>query len=99
MDQEIKLIDNASAKQYELEVEGLKPRIEYIKAQDKIYLTHTEVPKQLEGKGIASLLVKEVLKDIKEKNLTLVPLCPFVALYIKRHPEWKELVLKGINIG
>jgi len=43
--------------------------------------------------------VKQVLEDIKEKELTLVPLCPFVAMYIKRNPEWKELVLKGINIA
>ncbi|MFT5917710.1 MAG: putative GNAT family acetyltransferase, partial [Bacteroidia bacterium] len=43
-------------------------------------------------------LVKMALEDIKKKELILVPLCPFVALYIKRHPEWNELVLKGINI-
>ncbi|VAW30709.1 Predicted acetyltransferase, partial [hydrothermal vent metagenome] len=69
------------------------------KAQNIVYLTHTEIPAQLEGKGIGSALVKQVLQDIREKDLTLVPLCPFVALYIKRHPEWKALVLKGINIA
>ncbi len=93
------LIDNAAKKQYEFHVEGQVTRIEYIKAQDKIYLTHTEVPRELEGKGIATELVKQVLEDIKVKELTLVPMCPFVAMYIKRHPEWKTLVLKGINIA
>lgn len=93
------LIDNAPSKQYEFHIEGHIPRIEYIKAQDKIYLTHTEVPKELEGNGIATNLVKLVLEDIKQKELTLVPMCPFVAMYIKRHPEWKSLVLKGINIA
>jgi len=67
--------------------------------QNVIYLTHTEVSTQIEGKGVGSALVKQGLQDIKEKNLTLVPLCPFVALYIKCHPEWKALVLKGINIA
>jgi len=93
------LIDNAPSKRYEFHIKGHIPRIEYIKAQDKIYLTHTEVPKELEGNGIATNLVKSVLEDIKQKELTLVPMCPFVAMYIKRYPEWKSLVLKGINIA
>ena len=93
------LINNEERKQYELKVDDLTPRIEYIIAQDRIFLTHTEVPKQLEGKGIGSYIVKKVLEDIKENNLTLVPLCPFVALYLKRHPEWKSLVMKGVNIS
>ncbi len=95
---EYTLIDNEAAKRYEFHVDGHVPVIEYIKAQDKIYLTHTEVPSALEGKGIASALIKKVLEDIDAKNLTLIPLCPFVAGYLKNHPEWKRLVLKGINI-
>jgi len=96
---EYDLIDNEERKQYEFHIDGLVPRIEYIKAKDdKIYLTHTEVPRQLEGKGVGSALVKQILEDIKQKELTLVPLCPFVAMYITRHPEWKSLVLKGVNI-
>ena len=96
---EYDLIDNEERKQYEIHIDNYIPRIEYIKAKgDKIFLTHTEVPRQLEGKGIGNALVKHVLEDIKLKGLTLVPLCPFVAMYIKRHPEWKSLVLKGINI-
>lgn len=92
------LVDNMQDRQYEFHLEGLIPRIEYIKAKDNIYLTHTEVPKELEGKGIASILVKMALEDIKNKKLTLIPLCPFVAMFIKRHPEWRKLVLPGINI-
>ena len=93
------LKDNPEKKRYEFQLEPHTPFVEYIRAQDKIYLTHTEVPPALEGKGIGSALVKQALEDIKDKNLTLVPLCPFVAMYIKKHPEWKALVLKGINIG
>jgi len=93
------LIDNVEAKQYEYNIDGIIAKIEYIKTKDKIYLTHTEVPKKLEGKGIASSLVKNVLKDVERKELTLIPMCPFVASYIKRHPDWKKLVLKGINIA
>ena len=94
-----KLIDNTESKQYEYHIDGVIAKIEYINAKEKIYLTHTEVPKELEGQGVASALVKDVLNDIEKKELTLIPMCPFVASYIKRHPDWKKLVLKGINIA
>ncbi len=98
------LIDNEVANQYEFHIEGHIPRIEYIKTPkekttQKIFLTHTEVPQALEGKGIGSAIIKQTLEEIKKNDWTLVPLCPFVAAYIKRHPEWKALVLKGINIA
>lgn len=86
------LIDNIGEKQYEFQVEGKIARIEYLKAQDRIFLTHTEVPESLEGKGIGSALVRQVLDDIQEKGLKLVPLCPFVAGYLRRHPEYQALV-------
>lgn len=93
------LIDNAESKQYEFHIEGKKAVMEYIKVKDKIYLTHTELPAAFAGKGIGSALVKAVLEEVKRNDWTLVPLCPFVAMYIKKHPEYRALVLKGINIG
>jgi hypothetical protein len=98
MNQPYTLINNEVAKRYEFQVEDQLAFVEYIKTKDKIFLTHTEVPTPLEGKGIGSSLIKLTLEDVDAKGLTLVPLCPFVAAYIKRHPEWKRLVLKGVNI-
>ena len=98
MQNDLKISDNTEKKQYELAVEQVIAKIEYIRAKEKIYLTHTEVPTILEGKGIGSQLVRMVLEDIERKELTLIPLCPFVAAYIKNHPGWRKLVLKGINI-
>ncbi|MGB5404497.1 GNAT family N-acetyltransferase [Robiginitalea sp.] len=99
MEETYELIDNPDKPQYEFHLEGETPRLEYIKAKDKIYLTHTEVPPALSGRGIGSALIGAVLEDIDRQELTLVPLCPFVALYLQRHPEWKRLVLKGITIA
>lgn len=99
MEQGFELIDNAEKNRYEVRVGSEVPRVEYIRAGNNIYLTHTEVPPALAGKGIGSRLIGVVLEDIEEKGLTLVPLCPFVALYLKRNPKWKKLVLKGIKIA
>jgi predicted GNAT family acetyltransferase len=92
------LIDNKEAKRFEFQIEDHVAFIDYILAKGNIYLTHTEVPTALEGKGIASALVLAVFKVIEQESWSLIPLCPFVATYIKRHPEWKKLVYRGINV-
>lgn len=95
-----KLIDNVALHQYEFRIGDLIPRIEYIKTKNgEIYLTHTEVPSALEGKGVGSSLVRLALEDIERQQLHLVPLCPFVAGYVQKHPEWKRLVMEGVNIA
>lgn len=94
-----KIKDNSALKRYELDIAGEVAFIEYILVKDKIYLTHTEVPKSLSGKGIGSQIVYQALNDVEERKLTLIPLCPYVALYIQRNPRYKSLVLKNINIS
>ncbi|MDH6353966.1 putative GNAT family acetyltransferase [Dysgonomonas sp. PH5-45] len=89
------LIDNIAGNQYEFHVGEYLAKIEYIKTQKgEIYLTHTEVPIVLEGQGIGSQLVEKTLTDIEKKGLRLVPLCPFVAGYIRKHPEWRRIVIR-----
>lgn len=63
------LIDNEERHQYEFHIGKYVPKIEYIKTKNgEIYLTHTEVPVALEGKGVGSQLAEKVLKDIENKN-------------------------------
>ena len=65
MEADYKLIDNEERHQYEFHVDQYTPKIEYIKSTNgEIYLTHTEVPTQLGGKGIGSQLVEKALKDM-----------------------------------
>ena len=93
------LIDNKDEAQYEFHIEKFVPKIEYIKTNNKeIYLTHTEIPIPLEGQGIGTKLVEKTLADVESQGLTLIPLCPFVAKYIHKNPEWKRIVKIGINI-
>jgi predicted GNAT family acetyltransferase len=57
-----------------------------------ITFTHTQVPKELEGRGIAGKLAHAALEDARARQLTVVPLCPFIASYIRRHQEYVTLV-------
>ena len=79
-------------KQYYFELDTGRAHIDYIRAGDRIYLTHTEVPPALEGQGIGSALVKQTLEAVEEGGWQLIPQCPFVKAYIMRHPEWARLV-------
>lgn len=89
------LINNKSQKQYEFHIEGFVPKIEYIiNHEENVYLTHTEVPYELGGKGVGTQLVEKTLTDIEDNNMRVVPLCPFVAAYIRKNPEWKRIIAK-----
>jgi len=91
MDHNYKLIHNSSKQRFEFHIDGYKPHIEYRERGNKIYLDHTRVPTELEGKGIASNLVKQVFRIIEQRHLILVPICDFVKSYLERHPEWNYL--------
>ncbi len=53
---------------------------------------HTEVPKELNGKGIGSALVRGLLDIARTQGLKVVPVCPFVSGYIAKHPEYADLL-------
>ncbi len=86
---------------FELRLEEGIAYVEYlINQQGTIYLTHTEVPASLEGKGIGSVLVKKVMAHIRAEGWKMAPLCPFVAAYLKRNPSEAEgLLAPGFHIG
>ncbi|MGE7775111.1 MULTISPECIES: GNAT family N-acetyltransferase [Chitinophaga] len=94
----LEIRDNENAKQFETRVNGHLAKIEYMEGGNRIFLTHTEVAPQLEGQGVAALLVERVLSIIDERGQKIVPLCPYVATYIRKHPEWKKLLAHGINV-
>jgi predicted GNAT family acetyltransferase len=57
-----------------------------------IVMTHTEVEPAYEGQGVGSTLIRQALDDVRRRSLQLVPLCPFVAAFLERHPEYADLV-------
>ncbi len=92
---------DSAKKRFEFHTEGHIAFIEYIlNKSGVIYLTHTEVPKALEGKGIGTELVQRTLEYIRKESWLVAPLCPFVAYYLKKHPEQAEGILApGFSVG
>ena len=87
--------DNADQSRFELDVDGQTAVLQYMDRDGALYLTHTEVPPELEGRGIGSRMVKHALEQAKSRGLKVAPWCPFVRAYIQRHPEYQPLVLEG----
>ena len=89
---DIELVNNEAIHNFELVVDGHRSFIDYKIKDNKIYLIHTEVPAELEGRGVAAAIVEKALTFIEQKGLKLVPLCAYVQFFLKRHPEWNRLL-------
>lgn len=84
--------NNQAANQFELAADGETAVLSYRLQPGVITLVHTGVPEELEGRGIAKQLAEAGLEFARENGLSVVPLCPFVAGYIRKHPEYLNLV-------
>ena len=87
-----KIRQNAARHRYELDVDGGQALAFYRLADGVMTITHTEVPAALRGRGLGSEMMRGVLANVRTQKLKVVPACPFVAAYIKRHPEFEDLL-------
>ena len=83
---------NDSKGQFEMETPDGTAYLRFEIAGKSIYLIHTEVPVELEGRGLGGRLVRSALDDARQRGLTVIPSCPFVQTYLKRHPEDLDIV-------
>lgn len=91
--QELNVKQNKKSHRFEINFGEDSAFIEYQEIGDNVIaMTHTEVPPRFEGQGVGSKLVKDSLEMVKAEGKKVDPLCPFVAAYIERHPEYKSVV-------
>lgn len=86
------VVDNSAHRRFEVAVDGALAIANYILKGQVIAFTHTEVPDELRGKGIGGVLVRAALDAARARGLRVVPLCPYVSSFIKRHPAYQDLV-------
>lgn len=97
-------VDAASGTTVEHDIEGRRYRIrdaggyigliDYTFSDDgaAVAMTHTEVNPDRQGGGIAGLLVGAALDDVRARGLAVDPVCPYIRVFIRRHPEYADLV-------
>jgi len=63
----------------------------YQRTRQLIVFTHTEVDSAYEGQGVGGALVRGALDDVRTQDVKVLPLCPFVQGWIRRHPDYHDL--------
>ncbi len=88
----MEVTDNPGKHQFELIVDVHTALAAYRLKPGVITFTHTEVPKELGGRGIGSQLAKGALEQVRARGLKVVPLCPFIKAYIGKNAEYQDLL-------
>lgn len=89
---------NEAASRFEAIVEGGLCRADYRRDGDVMRLHHTEVPVELEGRGIAATIVRVALDYARDHGLKVEPACSYVRAYMRRHPETHALLAPGSRL-
>jgi uncharacterized protein len=91
---EVVVIDVPEAARYEARIDdALVGFVEYRLLTGRITFIHTEVLPGSEGRGVGGRLARSVLDGARARGLRVRPLCPFIAAWIRRHPEYDDLVV------
>jgi predicted GNAT family acetyltransferase len=86
------IVDNTARRRFEYDVEGRTAFIDYRRTGNVVSLTHAEVPRELEGRGIGSTLVRGTLDLIRGRGEKVIPACSFVDAFIRKHPDYQDLL-------
>jgi uncharacterized protein len=87
--------DDPAASRYELHVgRELAGFVDYRLRGQVISLVHTEVDPRFQGAGLATHLARFSLDDARKRHLAVLPFCPYILSWIKKHPEYTDLVPK-----
>lgn len=86
------IVHNAAASRFELRLDGLLSICDYRLQAGVMVLPHTVVPPELQGRGIAAALVEAALVHARAEGLRVDPVCSYVAVHLRRHPQHADLL-------
>jgi predicted GNAT family acetyltransferase len=93
--QKLEVTHNAGTNSFETWVENYLSKLDYIQDGKNFVITHVGVHPELRGQGLAGRLVEASLEYAKENSLRVIPMCSYAAAYMRRHPEYAELMNQG----
>jgi len=97
---ELRVFDAPASSRYEARFgDRLAGFAEYEALPGRLIFTHTKVLPEFEGGGVGSRLAAEALGDARRRNLRITPECPFFSAYIRRHPQYADLVFQPDQPG
>ena len=92
-DPEVTVRDAPDQNRFEIWVGGVLAGFSVYRPQhDRFTFTHTEIDPAFGGRGLASILIKAALDEMRARGIAVLPQCPFVRRYISRHLDYLDLV-------
>jgi predicted GNAT family acetyltransferase len=89
----VEVVDDPGGRRWVVQVDGQDAGfVTYRVSGGRMTLLHTEIDDAFEGRGLGGQLARGVLEGARERQLKVVPRCPFIAGWIRRHPEWMDVV-------
>ena len=82
---------DAARRRFETTVDGHVGYVEYERDGDALVVTHTIVPSEIGGRGIAAALVRTALDHARAEGLKVVPACSYADVWMRRHPDYDDL--------
>lgn len=89
--EEIEISHNETERRFEVLINGLLSKLDYLQDEDTFVITHVGVHPDLRGHGVAGKLTQASLEFAKAKSLRVIPMCWYAAGYIRRNPQYAEL--------
>jgi predicted GNAT family acetyltransferase len=83
---------NAAQHRYELTEEGLTATADYRRNGQTLMITYVQSPPPLRGKGTAGRLMAGMLDEVRDEGLKVTPICGYAAAWIRRHPDYQDLL-------
>ena len=88
----LEVTHNEAESRFEIWIDGQLSKLDYSYHDNTIVMTHVGVYPNHRGRGIAGKLTQVALEYAKEKNLRVIPMCSYVAAYIRKHPQYSDLM-------
>jgi len=79
-------------RRFAVSIDGLLAHADYVIEDGRMVCTHTFVPPELRGRGLAGQLVRAALDEARRRHLRVVSACSYVAAFVRRHPEFRDLL-------
>ncbi|HEX9839673.1 MAG TPA: GNAT family N-acetyltransferase [Anaerolineales bacterium] len=89
--EKLEVIHNAEKDRFETWIDNQLSKLDYLLDEDTIVMTHVGVYPEHRGQGVAGKLVEVALNYAEKNSLRVIPMCPYVAAYIRRHPQYIDL--------
>jgi predicted GNAT family acetyltransferase len=88
----LEIIHDKENKRFTLAINGQLAKVDYSIRDDKMYLTHSEVPYSLRGQGIGKQLVEKTFEQLTKEGYTAVAVCSYIKVIASRSDRWSTII-------